>query len=330
MGSILASTFVFSIFLACAVSIAPVSAQGNMGQMPENIFENKNLNRSISADGGLTIEGNIGPNGNIDGVGNLYVGENASGIVDIVGRMRINGSVQSGAEITATDNVEVARSVFGMVRSENNISIGEDLKEDGSATLVTPGRTLEIGGSLSGEAKVKENARVSIGVAPEGDNVDVSVGASPLDGVNISVQNRVTNLEIEISNLGDNVETDIDSPEGEVYNYQEIGANTAEDDIDEAMIKANVEKSWLEDQGIDAENVLVNRYDDGEWTGLPTDVVDDNATHIEIEAETPGFSTFSITGEESVGTTDGENSWMLISVVIIVIAIIAGAMVLRK
>lgn len=329
---ILASTFVFATFFAFVagvISIAPVGAQNNIGQRPEDIFENKNLNHSFEMDENLVVEGNIGPNGNIDGVGNIHVGENVSGIVDIDGRIRIDGNIQLGGEITATDNIEVGKSVSGMVRSENNISIGEDLKEGGSATLETPGKTMEIEGSLNGDAKVTENANVSIGEVPVDTPVDVSVESSPLDGVNISVQNQVANLEIEISNLKGDVETDINSPEGPVYSYQEVKASVPEEEIEEAMLNANMEKSWLEDQGIDSENAKISRYTGGEWVDLPTEVVDENATHVEIEAETPGFSTFSITGEESVGTTDGGTSWALISVIIVVIAIIAGVAVMK-
>ncbi|MFW5913062.1 MAG: PGF-pre-PGF domain-containing protein [Candidatus Hadarchaeota archaeon] len=199
------------------------------------------------------------------------------------------------------------------------------MREGGSVTLGTPGKTLEIGGSSEGDVTVTENSSVSIGEVPAEAPVDVSVDASPLDGVNISVQNEITDLSIEISNLENEVETDIDPPENAVYNYQEIDVTATEDEIDEARLNANVEKSWLEEQGIDADSVRINRYHEGEWIELHTEVVDENATHIEIEAETPGFSTFAITGETDTGLP-----WILIGGILVIIVAAAVIVVVSR
>ncbi len=291
------------------------------GNVEINIEENLEAG-NISATGEnsrVNIGDSIGPNSRIEGIASVNVSKNASGEIDVSG------------EISIGENLKEE----GRLVSEGNISIGGDLEEEGSVTLETPGKTLEIGRTLRGRATVTENAKVSIGDIPAESPVNVSVNASPLDGVEISVQNYISDLDIDISNLKGDVNVAIEKPEGEVYNIQQIDVETeqttiSEDEIEEAKIVVDVEKSWLQEHGIEAETVRVNRFleDEGEWKELPTEVIGENSTHVKLEAETPGFSTFSITGEASPEEGAAEElPWLLIGGVVIIIIVIIMAIV---
>lgn len=63
-----------------------------------------------------------------------------------------------------------------------------------------------------------------------------------------------------------------------------------------ATIRMRVSLERLEEVGADADDLQMNRYnaDEGEWQGLETDQIGQTDTHVRVEAETPGFSFFSV------------------------------------
>ena len=63
-----------------------------------------------------------------------------------------------------------------------------------------------------------------------------------------------------------------------------------------ATIRMRVSLDRLEEIGADADDLRMNRYnaDEGEWQGLETDPIGQTDTHVRLEAETPGFSYFSV------------------------------------
>ena len=63
-----------------------------------------------------------------------------------------------------------------------------------------------------------------------------------------------------------------------------------------ATLRMRISLDRLEEIGADTENLRVNRYnaDEGEWQGLETEPVEQTDTHVRVEAETPGFSYFSV------------------------------------
>ena len=61
-----------------------------------------------------------------------------------------------------------------------------------------------------------------------------------------------------------------------------------------ATVRMRVPLDRLDDVGADAEDLRMNRFADGEWQGLETEVIGETDTHVRVEAETPGFSYFSV------------------------------------
>lgn len=60
-----------------------------------------------------------------------------------------------------------------------------------------------------------------------------------------------------------------------------------------ATIGMRVSQERLAEIDADVEDLRVNRFADGEWQGLDTEIVDETDTHVRIQAETPGFSYFA-------------------------------------
>ena len=92
-----------------------------------------------------------------------------------------------------------------------------------------------------------------------------------------------------------------DSPEGEVYNFLNIWVGNSgyatEKNIENAVVCFKVEKSWIQDKGIDQSSIILNRYSDKKWNPLPTRQSGEDGKYLYFTAETPGFSPFAITGK---------------------------------
>ncbi|KKG12208.1 hypothetical protein EO92_05800 [Methanosarcina sp. 2.H.A.1B.4] len=92
-----------------------------------------------------------------------------------------------------------------------------------------------------------------------------------------------------------------ETPEGEVYNYLNIwvgnGGYATEKNIENAVVCFKIEKAWMKDKGIDQSSIILNRYSDKKWNPLPTSQSGDDEKYMYFTTETPGFSSFAITGE---------------------------------
>lgn len=92
-----------------------------------------------------------------------------------------------------------------------------------------------------------------------------------------------------------------DTPEGEVYNYLNIwvgnGGYGTDKSIENAVVCFKVEKSWIQDKGIDKASIALNRYNENKWNKLPATLLREDNKYLYFTAEPPGFSPFAITGK---------------------------------
>lgn len=105
-----------------------------------------------------------------------------------------------------------------------------------------------------------------------------------------------------------------ESPSDEVYKFINIwvGNNgyATPNNIENAVVCCKVEKSWSHDKNIDQSSITLNRYNDTKWNELPTNLSGEDDKYLYFTAETPGFSSFAITGKvaanEAVNATQSE------------------------
>ena len=94
---------------------------------------------------------------------------------------------------------------------------------------------------------------------------------------------------------------DMPEPSGVSYAYLDMEVENAGDAKIEGRVEFKVANSWIVDNNIDEATVTLNRYDKDEgWVVLATSKTDEDADFAYFEAETPGFSTFAVTGEKKV------------------------------
>ena len=122
-----------------------------------------------------------------------------------------------------------------------------------------------------------------------------------------------TNVQVTVKEVKETAITttgaiSLASSDGAVYKYLEItktGIQSSQ--MSSVSVNFKVPKSWFTSNNIDKSTITLNRYDNG-WTKLPTTIRSEDSTYVYYAADTPGFSTFAITGEKAQSTaTCGNN-----------------------
>ncbi len=98
-------------------------------------------------------------------------------------------------------------------------------------------------------------------------------------------------------------------PSGMVYRNANIwvgNAGTASpDNIENAVVGFRVEKAWIASNGVDESEIGLSRYSEEKWGELSARKIREDSSYIYFEAETPGFSPFSITVPSMEGGVTG-------------------------
>jgi PGF-pre-PGF domain-containing protein len=76
--------------------------------------------------------------------------------------------------------------------------------------------------------------------------------------------------------------------------------------IADATIEFKVEKSWVTQNNIDETSIQMNRYNNGSWDTLVTSLIDQDDKYLYFKSETPGFSSFAVTGKPKPSGSAGE------------------------
>ncbi|MFH1631134.1 MAG: PGF-pre-PGF domain-containing protein [Candidatus Aenigmatarchaeota archaeon] len=143
------------------------------------------------------------------------------------------------------------------------------------------------------------------------------------------------------------------------YQYVQVtDSGIDQSKIIRAFIMFKVEKSWLNENSFTPESVVLERYSDGAWQKLPTDVLNSDSDYVYYKSQTPGFSYFAIVGGETSvvriggqtttqptdgnailpitgdvtqpeGTEAGFNFWIPIIVLIVIVFIVAIVLATR-
>ena len=146
-----------------------------------------------------------------------------------------------------------------------------------------------------------QEAAASIDVDPDTDRLEAAFGAGePVESVTFDGE-----AEGSVSvTTSDGTPDDVDPSPGAAVQVSEI--TVPEDARDSpATLRMGVDADRVAELDADADALTVLRLVDGEWESLETTVVHDNGDRIVLDAETPGFSYFSVsaTGDLDAAAT---------------------------
>lgn len=203
------------------------------------------------------------------------------------------GDTTSAATVTVTGNSTCGSSSSSSSSTSSSSSGGASTSSQVTATVVKLAVPNSIKATLSTLAKDKEAV-----ITPPSD-VDVGLTKILFTAAKalVSVEVTVRKLDSKPAAVTQSIDT------GTVYRYIEISHNVAEPEISAATIQFDVDKSWLDANGIDPVKVSLYRYTEGKWNKLVTSKTGETSDKVSYSAGTPGFSVFAINGEQK--TADG-------------------------
>jgi len=142
---------------------------------------------------------------------------------------------------------------------------------------------------------------------------DVASLTFPIEDLSINeiivfFDNETSGVDVE------EVEPEDNEAPGTIYQYLEI---TSDAEIEEAKIKFTVPKSWLEENEINKEDIVLLHYKD-DWKELSTRIIKEEQEYLEFEATCYSFSLFA------VGAKAGIDFSLAIGIVVVGALIVAG------
>lgn len=122
----------------------------------------------------------------------------------------------------------------------------------------------------------------------------------PVSEIVLTTNADVPNVQVTVKEVSQpsGASVAISSDVGKVFKYIEITTTASSAQVSKAKVKFKVDKVWLSSNNIDSSTVALNRLVGTAWTKLTTTKTSEDFTSVYFEAETPGFSTFAITGEK--------------------------------
>ncbi len=199
-------------------------------------------------------------------------------------------------QIPEWDNLSWYVTCYDNASNAGNSSVWFlDAKKD-STTSSSSTSSSSSGGSSSGSGISTASSSVAYisDLTPdEPQTVIFNKAQHSIREIELNVISTVENVKLSVQDLTF-APSDIEELEN-VYQYMNIQAsNLNEINLDSAEIKFRVEKSWLEENNFNKNNINLYRYYISKWKKLDTDYKIEDDSYYYYEAETPGFSTFAI------------------------------------
>ena len=154
------------------------------------------------------------------------------------------------------------------------------------------------GGAASGNESIKSQLWTDVAA---GSSLTMSISNPKIDitSIVISVKNALKNFKLTVTGLNVTPKA-VPEFDGIVHQYIEIVKNNAVDaDIESAVIKFSVKKSWVEENSLDPAGVGLYRFVDGKWEKLSTKFAETTDSNYKYEATSSGFSYFVVAAEKS-------------------------------
>jgi len=173
-------------------------------------------------------------------------------------------------------------------------------EEKKQRTTTSTSRT-SVGPSLPSDDVDSTDSAVKKVLAGSSVRYDFSESRGPVMGIGFQAKDNKGNVVAKVQVLKEKP-ADVDEPSGNSYRILSLTVGSEgtinEDNADNILIEFKVSKEWIEENNIDPSTIRMTRYHNGQWQDLPGDLVDEDEDFLYFNTETPGFSIFSIVGDE--------------------------------
>ncbi|GEM_PF-6904508 len=136
---------------------------------------------------------------------------------------------------------------------------------------------------------------------------DLSSTGSPVLGISFDAKDNEGLVVAKVQMLSNRPEG-ISAPPGNSYQVMSVDVGSqgtiSSHNADNILIRFKVSREWISDNNIDVSTIRMTRYNDGEWGELPTSRENEDDEFLYFFAETPGFSIFSVVGDEVMAASE--------------------------
>ena len=208
--------------------------------------------------------------------------------------------------VSGVDDTDEGSTTWSSAASENidlSVTVTTGGDDDGGAGTGGGGSgvdTPDISDDLGDDAEVSDESE---GIITTGDDGRSSVTFSSISNVeSITFSGEVSGTAV-VRNI-DGTPAATGSPPGTAVSVSDI--TVPEDARDSpATVRMRVSNDRIDEFSVEAENLAVYRFADGEWNQLDTEIASETDSGVILEAETPGFSFFAVSTVEDAPGDDG-------------------------
>ena len=164
-----------------------------------------------------------------------------------------------------------------------------------SSTAAAPGRGG--GGVTAVTTTTKEHSftRISPGTSGVATNYGAVYG---IDQISIDVTAVANNVMINVVKH-DNRPSSVSSKDESVYRWLEITVENVADVLESGVITIQVEKAWVSANDLERDDIVLSRFENGEWNELTTVFEREDDTNYYYTVEITSFSFFAIGGKKA-------------------------------
>jgi PGF-pre-PGF domain-containing protein len=206
----------------------------------------------------------------------------------------------------STDDEEIEPSTNNNEIKETE-EIEEDISQNNNSPVLYEVKNNDI--QKADEIIVKKDLgdiTTGVTVNVESDKDEISIKSTKFE-----TTRNYENVNYTIKKLDDKPADILEEPmeNSTVYEYLDIKLTTNEiymheEEFEYIKFQFKVEKTWIENNNIDKESIILIRFNNG-WHPLPTSFLFEDELFLYFEAESPGLSIYTVVGTEIIeGSND--------------------------
>jgi len=190
------------------------------------------------------------------------------------------------------------------VEEASSSSNESDDSDDGGSSHSSGGSSGGVAGSPEPQTNVETKETSQVFIA-NGNPVNYTFpqAVTPIMNINFDAKKTVGKTTAIVEMLKNQSTLVSEPPSDDVYKFVNIwigtGGFASSKNLENATIDFKAEKSWMQDDSIDKSSIVLNRYNDTKWEQLKTSLIGEDDKYLYFTAETPGFSSFTITGTKA-------------------------------
>ena len=228
------------------------------------------------------------------------------------------------------------------IKNNDNELLKKSFKFRKNKTIETNENEKEEGIELTFESNIGNvtgNDKICVEISEEDESTTI------IKKIDFSSSKNQLNVKLKVSNLRGKpakIKNELNiSPSSNVYKYLDIKLTSDQEYIGESGIKSmnftfTINSSWINDNDVDKDTVVMMRYHNDTWQKLNTTFLNETDDKMTFKAITSGLSIFAVVGDKVVEDSDEiivattNVPWWMPATIILTSSIMLGLVIFKK